>query len=538
MSATRRRGRGADTVTAVSRATTTTEHHRSRPAVLSVTIASGLVGFTTTAVSVGTRGIAVDLSLSTVELGWVVNAYLVSAAAFVLLGGRLGDVIGRVRTYDIGLGIFAVSSLVGASAPGFWVLLAARLGQGLGAALILPSSIEVVGEYCRRGGESDGFRWRGLAYASSFAIGPLVGGVLTDWYSWRWIFVIDVTGAVVAAVIASPLRNHPGRGSKRPTRDVLGAVLAAVVVALVVVLAERLAAWEIASWRYLSTAVVCVALAIALMLHERRAEHPLLHPFIVRDHAVLGANLATVGASIGMLSLLYFFNLFAQSAATFDSAAVSVLLSVGPFVASMLLCALFAHWLGHRIGPRWPVTVGLCLMVAGFALLAVITERTTHEQLLLPLALAGVGAGIANASLTSVAVLHLPAGRMNEAAGWISLSRFLGSAMALAVGTATFLSVSASRAPGTAAALAREVTAQHPDGDVFDLAAASLDRDLSGPLLAVTHATTADRFGRTMAVTAAILAVITIVSWWLLRAAPTTIAEEAPAGDRRDASEG
>ena len=490
---------------------------RSRPAVLSVTLSSGLVGFTTTAVSVGTRGMAVDLSLSTVQLGWVVNAYLVAAAAFVLVGGRLGDVIGRVRTYDIGIGIFAVSSLVGALAPGFWVLLAARLGQGLGAALILPSSIEVVAEYCRRGDEGDGFRWRGLAYASSFAIGPLVGGVLTDWYSWRWIFVIDVTLAVVAGLIVSPLRNHPGRGTHRPTGDVVGAALVAVLVALVVLLAERVATWELGSWRTLVTVAVCAVLVILLVRHARRAAHPLLHPFIVRDHAVLGANLATVGASIGMLSLLYFFNLFAQSAATFDHAAVSVLLALGPFIASMLLCALFAHWLGHRVGPRWPVTLGLGLMVAGFAMLAFVSEGTTRDEMLLPLALAGVGAGIANASLTSVAVLHLPAGRINEAAGWISLSRFLGSAMALAVGTSTFLSVSAARGHGPLAEVARQVALAPPDGDAFDLAAKALDRDLSGPLLAATHATTADRFGRTMAVTAAVLAVITVASWWLLR---------------------
>ncbi|MHB1137864.1 MAG: hypothetical protein ACYC2O_02835, partial [Microthrixaceae bacterium] len=182
----------------------------------------------------------------------------------------------------------------------------------------------------------------------------------------------------------------------------------------------------------------------------------------------------------------------------------------------------------HRVGPRWPVTLGLALMVVGFAALAVVSERTTREQMLVPLALAGVGAGIANASLTSVAVLHLPAGRINEAAGWISLSRFLGSAMALAVGTSTFLSVSATRATGAVAEMARNVVAQHPDGDAFDLAAAGLERDLSGPLLAVTHATTADRFGRTMAATAAILAVITVASWWLLRAAPTT--KDRPTG--------
>lgn len=502
-----------------------------RRAVVSVTIASGLVGFTTTAVSVGTRGMTADLSLSTVQLGWVVNAYLVSAAALVLVGGRLGDVFGRVATFDLGLGIFALGSTLGAVAPGFTTLVVARILQGVGAALILPSSIEVVAEYSKRGSESSGFRWRGLAYASSFAIGPLVGGVLTDWFTWRLIFVLDAAVAIIAGLVARPLVNHPGRGTHRPTRDFLGAGLAAGLIALVVLLAERLAVWEVVSVKCGVIVAVCVVLAVLLVRHERCAEHPLLHPFIVQDRAVLGANIATVGSSIGMLSLLYFFNLFAQSAATLDQGALSVLAALVPFLASMTLCALFAHWLGDRIGPRGPVTVGLVMMVVGFAWLATVSRDTGRSDLLFPLALAGVGAGIANASLTSVAVLHLPAGRMNEAAGWISLSRFLGSAMALAVGTSTFLSVAAARATGPIAQASGRLPWDNPNGDAFDMAAAALDRDLSGPLMAATHAATAERFARTMGVTAAVLLVIAAASWWLLRnarpAAPGPRADQA-----------
>jgi MFS family permease len=486
---------------------------RSLRAVVAVTIASAVVGLTTTAVTVGTRGMALDLSLSTVELGWVVNGYLVAAAALVLLGGRLGDTLGRRRTFDLGLAVFAVGSLVGAVAPGFWVLLAARIVQGIGAAMVLPSSIELVAEYSDPGTEGRGFRWRGVAYACAFAIGPLLGGVLTDWASWRWIFVLDAVLVATTWLVVRPLRRHPGRGTHSPTHDVAGAVLAAVLVALVVLLSERVATWQVASVRSAVVAGTVVALGVLLVHHERRTLHPLMHPFVLRDRQVLGANVATVGASAGMLSLLYFFNLFAQSAATFDHAALSVLAALAPFVASMVVCAVFAHWFGHRVGPRAPVAVGLALMVVGFGILGTVTEATTQAQLYLPLAVAGVGAGITNASLTSVAVLHLPAGRINEAAGWISLSRFLGSAMALAVGTATFLSVAATRRPG-------ELVVPDRNVDTFDLAAASLERDLSGPLAAAAGAETAERFARTMGVTAALLAAVLVVSWWLLSSPP------------------
>jgi hypothetical protein len=301
----------------------------------------------------------------------------------------------------------------------------------------------------------------------------------------------------------------------RPTRDVRGAVLAALCIALVVLLAERLAVWDLRSLRTLVVLGLAIVSGIVLVLHERRTEHPLMHPFVWRDRQVFGANIATIGASLGMVSLLYFFNLFAQSAATLDHGAVSVLVALVPFLVAMALCAAFAHWFGHRVGVRGPVTFGLLLMVVGFGVLTTVDAATTESQLVLPLALAGIGAGIANASLTSVAVLHLPAGRMNEAAGWISLSRFLGSAMALAVGTAAFLSVR----PGTASGVAAGVP---EGGDAFDLAAEALARDLSGPTMAAAHATTAASFSRTMGTTCGVLVVVTAVAWWGLGQTPVT----------------
>ena len=481
-------------------------------------MAVGVVGFTTTAVTVGTRGMARELSLSTVQLGWVVNAYLVAAAALVLLGGRLGDIVGRAHTFSYGLVIFGVVSVLGVVSWAFVPLVLARVGQGVGAALILPASIELITAFSGAGQERIGFRWRGLVYASSFAVGPLIGGVLTDWLSWRWIFGVDAVAVALAGIVALSMRNRPSRETHQLTHDYTGAVLVALLVAAVVLFAEQLAAWDAA---FVPSSVIITAgtvIAIALVRHERRTRHPLVHPSILRDRLVLGANVATLGASLGMLSLLYFFNLFAQSAATFDAGAVSILIALIPFMASLLLCAHLADWLGRRAGPRWPALVGLALMTTGFGILATTSGGTTKSQMFLPLALSGVGAGIANASLTGVAVLHVPSGRVNEAAGWISLSRFLGSAMALAVGTAAFLSVASPALVDSDSGGGSSPTsvAAQPAGTAFDLAVATLDRDLSAPLIAATHAATAERFARTMMVTTVMLAAITLLAWWLM----------------------
>ena len=393
----------------------------------------------------------------------------------------------------------------------------ARVGQGAGAALILPASIELITAFSGAGEERIGFRWRGLVYASSFAIGPLVGGMLTDWLSWRWIFGVDAVVLALAAIVALPLRNRPSRGTHQPTRDLNGALLVAVLATTVVLLAEQLAAWDAALVPSCIIVAVGAVTAIALVRHERRTPHPLVHPSILRDRLVLGANVATIGASLGMLSLLYFFNLFAQSAATFDAGVASILIALIPFMATLLLCARFADWLGRRFGPRWPALVGLALMTLGFGILATTSGVTTRSQMFLPLALSGLGAGIANASLTGVAVLHLPSGRVNEAAGWISLSRFLGSAMALAVGTAAFLSVATPAiVVGDAGGSATTAVASQSRGAAFDLAVTTLDRDLSAPLMAATHTATAERFARTMMATTLMLAVITLLAWWLM----------------------
>jgi MFS family permease len=178
-----------------------------------------------------------------------------------------------------------------------------------------------------------------------------------------------------------------------------------------------------------------------------------------------------------------------------------------PFGVSLIVCAQFARWLRIRVGPRWPAVLGLGLMTAGFALLATTTGATSKTQLVVPLVITGLGAGVANASLTGFAVLDLPAGRINEAAGWISLSRFLGSALAIAVGTATYLSIGRPDAPaGTG----------ESGATTFDVAVARLDQDLFSPLITATQEATAERFARTMLLTAVVLGIITLVSWWLL----------------------
>jgi MFS family permease len=495
----------------------TDQRWRLQPSVVAVCISMAVVGLSTTAVGVASRGIADEVDVSLRALSWIVGGFLVAAATFSLVGGRLGDVAGRTRTFLLGSGVFAAGALLAALSPGPGVLIAARLVQGVGAALLLPASIEIVAAHPPASGPSAGFRLRGLIYAVSFGVGPLVGGVLTDQLSWRAIFWLELAMLVIAAGLTLPLLRDPSDLPRPATRDLVGAVLSSTVVLVLIGIAYGIDSWGWVSWPALASAIVLLALVGALVRVEARAADPMLHRSLWRNRLVLGANVATIAASIGMLGLIYFFGLFAQSAAGFDSPAAGVAAALVPFTVSIILFVRFSELLARHLGTWGPVLTGLGLAVVGFGWLSTTTAGTTEAQLIVPLALCGVGAGIANGGLTGVAVLTEGRDRLDEAAGMLSLSRFVGSALAIAIGTSTYLSVAAARLPLDPAAGTPSADEVAVGGSAFRDAVAQLRLDLRAPFEAAARARTAEAFATTMRLAAVVVLALTLLSVWLLR---------------------
>jgi MFS family permease len=496
--------------------------------VVAVCLAMAVVGLNTTAIGVATRGIAEDLGVDATTLSWIVGTYLLVAASFSLIGGRLGDVAGRVRTFMGGVAVFAVGALGAALSPGPGWLIAARAVEGLGAALVLPASIELVASHPPRTGARSAFRARGIVYSSAFGIGPLIGGLLTDHVSWRAIFWLELVVLVVAGVLASPLLTRPSVLPRPETRDLRGAALSAALVFVVLGSVGQSRTWGWVSVPMAMAATIAALLAALLVLVERRTPHPILHRRVVTNRTVIGANVATLAASIGMVGLLYFFNLFAQSAAMFDATALSVAAALVPFTLSIVLFAVIARRLAHRFGFQGPVLVGLGLAAAGFFWLATTTGATGKVALAAPLALCGIGAGIANAGLTAPAVLALPRTRLDEAAGLFSLSRYVGSALAIAIGTSTYLSI-AVQVP-VPDPIADEVQAEDlAVGSTFHDALSTLDEDLQAPFEAATREQTAEAFASTMLLAGATLVVLTATATILLRSGPRRVDDLEPA---------
>ncbi|HEY5155641.1 MAG TPA: MFS transporter [Acidimicrobiales bacterium] len=488
---------------------------RRQRCVVAVSLAIAMVGLNTTAIGVATRGIADDLGVSLTTLSWIVGAYLLTAASFSLIGGRLGDVLGRSHTFVLGVVVFASGSVVAALAPSSAVLIVGRVIEGLGAALVMPTSVEMLAAYPPAGGARQGFRARGVVYAASFGIGPLVGGLLTDHLSWRAIFWFETAVLVVAGLLAFPLLRIASHVPKTPTRDLRGAVLSALIVLVAVGGVFRVRVWGWISWPAAACLAGSVALVALLGWVEARTPDPILHRGLLRNRIVVGANVATVAASIGMIGLVYFFNLFAQSAAMFSSNGLAIAAALVPFAASMLLFAVLADALSRRFGYRGPVLAGLGLAVGGFAWLSTTSGATTKLDLLVPLTLCGIGAGIANAGLTGPAVLSESRQRLDEAAGLLSLSRFVGAALAVAIGTSTYLSV-AVRLPA-ADTLTGDTEQVAMGGSAFQAVVATLGHDLRAPFEAAARSQTAAAFAATMRLAAVVVAALTVLSAWLLR---------------------
>ena len=400
--------------------------------VASVMAAVAAVGVTTTAMGVVARPLADDVGADAVQLGWAVNAYLVVAAALSIVGARLGDRYGRRRIFGLGCAVFAVGSLVAAATPGLSLLVVGRLLQGVGAALLLPSSIEVIAVTLSGHAERRALLIRGTTFSVAFGVGPLVGGLVGQSAGWRWVFVLVAVLAASAAAMILPGARAVTRGEV--WRDPVGVVLSVVGVVVVVLVAELGRAWSglVAG---VTAGVVAAVAVIGFVAWERRQEAPLVHPSLLRDRQVAGGDLATFASALGMLGLLYFFGIYARSAATLGWSALSVALALIPFALSLALLGLLAGWLGRHLGRAVPVVFGMGLMAIGFLVLSRTSVDASDADVLVPLAICGIGAGIANACVTRPAVLSVDRHRLGEAAGVASLARFAGTALALAIGT-------------------------------------------------------------------------------------------------------
>src|SRR5882672_6391525 len=377
--------------------------HRSpagRWILLVTVLGSGLVVLDATVVNVALPAIGQDFGVSLTSLQWIVNAYTLTLAGLLLLGGALGDRYGRRRLFVVGILWFAGASLVCGLAPNAPSLIAARALQGIGAPLLTPGSLAIIETTFHPEDRSTAIgAWSGLG-GVMMAIGPVVGGYLTTAMSWRLIFFINLPFAALAAWAA--MRHLPeSRGETAAARlDYVGAALAAlglggVVFALTV---GPVDGWDVPT--VLVTGVGGIIALVSFVLVERSGRHPLLPLAIFRSRQFTAANAITFviyGALGGALFLLPIQLQRVVGLSALESGSALI-----PMTILMLLLSSLAGRLAQRTGPRLPMTVGPLIAAIGLALLVRIGPSAGYWLTIFPAVIVfGLGLSITVAPLTA-----------------------------------------------------------------------------------------------------------------------------------------
>lgn len=321
-------------------------------------LGSGMAFLDGTVVNVALPRLGRDLDASYAGLSWIANGYLLTLAALILVGGAVGDRVGRRRTYLAGAASFAVASLLCGLAPNVGLLVAARLLQGAAGAFLVPGSLAILQASFHPDDRARAIgAWSGLAGVTT-AVGPALGGWLVEVASWRWVFLLNLPLAVV--VVAAGARHLPESRDDsvvgRP--DLVGALLgAAGLAAATYGLLEGEA----------GPGAVGVVLLVAFVLVEARGAHPMVPLGIFRSRPFSGANALTFAVYGALSAMLFLLSLVLQVALGYSPLAAGA--ATVPITVVMLLLSARSGALAQRIGPRVPMTVGPLVIAAGLLLM-------------------------------------------------------------------------------------------------------------------------------------------------------------------------
>ncbi|MET7300475.1 MFS transporter [Embleya sp. NPDC005575] len=380
---------------------------------LATVLGSGMAMLDSTVVNVALPSIGRSFDASLAALQWTVNAYTLTLAGLILLGGALGDRYGRRRVFVIGVAWFAVASLLCGIAPNVEMLIAARALQGIGGALLTPGSLAIIQATFHADDRARAVgTWSGLGGVAS-AIGPFLGGWLVDAVSWRWVFLINLPLAAVTIVVA--LRTVPETFDPQPRGrfDVSGAALAALALAGVT--------WALVEAQTSPVPAVIVGAAgvaagVAFVFVEKRSREPMLPLDIFQVRLFTSVNIVTlfVYGALGAFLLLLVLELQTVAGYSAQQAGLALL----PITAVMLLLSARSGDLARRIGPRLQLTVGPLVCAGGLLTLLRIGSDAPYATDVLPgVLIFGLGLAVLVAPLTATVLASVDVSRAGIASG-------------------------------------------------------------------------------------------------------------------------
>jgi EmrB/QacA subfamily drug resistance transporter len=409
--------------------------HSTNPWVVLVLIclAQFMVILDATIVNVALPSIQKDLDLSEANLQWIVNAYTLVFGGFLLLGGRLGDLLGRKRLFLIGLVVFTVASLLDGLAQTEGMLIGSRAVQGLGAALISPAALSIISTTFEEGAERAKALgvWAAIAIGGS-AVGLILGGVLTQSFSWPWIFFVNVPVGIATFFFSLRLVPESRDETAHRSYDVGGAVtVTGGLMALVYAIVKA----ETDGWTSGTTIgffILAVALLAAFLVIELRHHAPLVRLSIFRTRSLSTANLVMFLVASGLFAMFFFNTLYIQRVLGYGPLKAG--LAFLPFTAGIMVSAGVASQTATRVGVRLVAAVGMILTIAGMVLLTQIPVHGSYAANVLPaLLVSSLGLGAVFMPLTLIATTGLADEDQGLASGLFNTSQQIGGALGLAI---------------------------------------------------------------------------------------------------------
>jgi EmrB/QacA subfamily drug resistance transporter len=405
-----------------------------------VGLAQLMVVLDTTIVNIALPSAQRSLGFSNDSRQWIITGYALSFGGLLLLGGRLGDIFGRKRVFIVGLIGFATASGIGGVAPSFIVLVSARALQGAFGALLAPAALSLLTTTFTEPGErGKAFGVFGAIVGSGAAVGLLLGGLLTEYLSWRWCLYVNVILAVPIAFAAMRLlRNEAGSETRRI--DVPGALSC---VGGLFALVYGFSSAETHGWGAAITIGALIAapvLLVSFVVIERRVAHPLLPMRIVLNRARGGSYIAIAVVGAGLFGVFLFLTYYLQQTLHFSP--VETGLAFLPMMGTVMFTAtLGSSLLVPRFGPRPLVTVGMVAAAFAMVLFTRVTVDSAYASHVLPgLLLMGVGLGLVLAPAMSTATAGVDPSDAGIASAMVSTGQQVGGS----VGTALLSSISAS----------------------------------------------------------------------------------------------
>jgi EmrB/QacA subfamily drug resistance transporter len=373
-----------------------------------------------------------NLHLSIAGLEWVVSSYILVFASLLLFGGRMADLFGRRRLFLIGLSVFTVASLAAGLAGNGTELIGARLVQGLGAALLVPTTLAIIMATFTNAKERTSAigTWTAIG-AMGLAFGPLIGGYISQHFHWGWIFFINVPIGVITAAIALPTIRESRDSSVVRRLDVPGLLSSAIALfALTYALIEgHDKGWT--SALIMAAFGVAAGAAAGFLVIESRAKHPMVATRLFRSRVFGGGTTVMMLWAFGILGIYFFTSIYLQTILGFSPTKAG--LAFVPMAICLAVFASLAPQVAPRIGAHRTVGLGMAVMAVGLYLVARLGGGATFTGLMPGFLLFGAGAGLMNVPLTNAVLQSMPPERAGIASALLNASRELAGLLGITV---------------------------------------------------------------------------------------------------------